>query len=1140
MKTIALNTNNMGKILTFEMKTLFEAIYAVKNPAKMYKLENLNNIEEIESYEKRIEKNGQENVLEKMKIQIITSKTKNEDINPELKHVYHEHEKYYAVVLDDIHDGGDKITTNKKNLVTEFDIAPYEDVMNDFVEHVLTQDNVTEKDIEKALTDKKTLNKWVNSFMEGGGTARSNRCMAPTQEQRTEIKNAMNLCTETESILGKKREYEVKDACNRMKQMRKITHQSATQSSTQPSIQPSIQHSIPPSSPPLINTRSCFNDENMKDVETITKDAKTIIQNAIRNAFERYSYSNMFIDDKQFIEFVNDFEIKDDEFEYIITSNVLKTGGYYQNLPPNIQNKRQDTETIYESDSNNANYFHSILAVADSCHDFNKSYKIDKENVPGQSKEDIFDFYQTYDTQFKIMFDNIYPGNIANEKILQLYNLLCLIQVQSRSPTPPNNTPVGKKSASLTRSPSDELSKKIINEALKLMTENNEIEISYRLRTGWEAHFLSRFYYSIFPMKKRDLILKLNADTNETWYLNFIAYLKENNFKSYFFDMIIASKADELPLYRWTLMTDKLKENGITENVTIAKWWDPSSGGSMTDKEINYNIESFSKVLKTDVIQSISGLEFEKIEFIDISTIDNTVIVIPTHNQEKNVPQDPPCVYWAVKEDFFVVLKFNETQKNIYIRVPTEGFTIANCHALIEYVGSNKTRYKNFVDHLKLFFLSVKRSGDHGQVMYMKYFNKNITDDSKHKSFLITGDSLCVTKALFENQPVLFVKYNSRATDNNRHVDLFFYPGVDNTIKTFIDTNLYDFFDQNSKTNYKTNYEKLLEYINAGILKISFKDELLTNDLLTNDLLTFKDVVKVDSEKQKLLQEELLEELQLIYKQICVLKNMYQPPSEIETDTNYLDNYTEFITKYAKVKQDIIKNIISEYQKNLDIAKSNDMRISTKYRPRTDNQVKVKLAFDKSMKVIREDEKLEVIFNKAVKEFLIYKEYLDRYYTYLEELLYIKESSINTTINKKINTILTNNVNVLNDAYEKIANYRTILSFLEILEEPSNLEISYIMFKNKINEINQLLPSEEENSATAGGSSQPPKQVRQLMNKFVKHVEMEHPRIMKKINETEQLSKATEKYLIKSFIKKYPTIEEKMNKLSDKMSNLLN
>ena len=45
MKTIALNTNNMGKILTFEMKTLFEAIYAVKNTVKMYKLENLNNIE---------------------------------------------------------------------------------------------------------------------------------------------------------------------------------------------------------------------------------------------------------------------------------------------------------------------------------------------------------------------------------------------------------------------------------------------------------------------------------------------------------------------------------------------------------------------------------------------------------------------------------------------------------------------------------------------------------------------------------------------------------------------------------------------------------------------------------------------------------------------------------------------------------------------------------------------------------------------------------------------------------------------------------------------------------------------------------------------------------------------------------------
>ena len=65
-----------------------------------------------------------------------------------------------------------------------------------------------------------------------------------------------------------------------------------------------------------------------------------------------------------------------------------------------------------------------------------------------------------------------------------------------------------------------------------------------------------------------------------------------------------------------------------------------------------------------------------------------------------------------------------------------------------------------------------------------------------------------------------------------------------------------------------------------------------------------------------------------------------------------------------------------------------------------------------------------------------------------------------------------------------------------------------------------------------------PKQVKQLMNKFVKHVEMEHPRIMKNMIETEELSKATEEYLYKSFIKKNPTIEKRMNKLAEKMANL--
>jgi hypothetical protein len=64
------------------------------------------------------------------------------------------------------------------------------------------------------------------------------------------------------------------------------------------------------------------------------------------------------------------------------------------------------------------------------------------------------------------------------------------------------------------------------------------------------------------------------------------------------------------------------------------------------------------------------------------------------------------------------------------------------------------------------------------------------------------------------------------------------------------------------------------------------------------------------------------------------------------------------------------------------------------------------------------------------------------------------------------------------------------------------------------------------------------KKVTTISNKFIKHVEESHPRIMKKMNETNQLSDATTKFLYKSFLKKNPTMVARIEKLENEMKGM--
>ena len=120
LKTIS--TVPLGKVVAFELDSLFEAMYAVKNPLKMYKLDTdlQKNKFDIEVEKNRVffgkrylelleEKDVKK--LTRRHIQVIDDDTENENLNKNFKHIYKKDKKWYAVVLKEKLKGGDASKT---------------------------------------------------------------------------------------------------------------------------------------------------------------------------------------------------------------------------------------------------------------------------------------------------------------------------------------------------------------------------------------------------------------------------------------------------------------------------------------------------------------------------------------------------------------------------------------------------------------------------------------------------------------------------------------------------------------------------------------------------------------------------------------------------------------------------------------------------------------------------------------------------------------------------------------------------------------------------------------------------------------------------------------------------------------------
>jgi hypothetical protein len=85
----------------------------------------------------------------------------------------------------------------------------------------------------------------------------------------------------------------------------------------------------------------------------------------------------------------------------------------------------------------------------------------------------------------------------------------------------------------------------------------------------------------------------------------------------------------------------------------------------------------------------------------------------------------------------------------------------------------------------------------------MKKYNKIMKGKNK-KAFLITGDSMCAIKALFEKQPVLFKKYYIH--EGQRKIGIYFYdPATEDLSREYLILKHAEYFN-------KTNLDKNIEY----------------------------------------------------------------------------------------------------------------------------------------------------------------------------------------------------------------------------------------------------------------------------------------------------------------------------------------
>lgn len=160
LKTIA--TPPLGNVQAFELDTVFKAMYAVKNPLKMYKLDT--QMQKIK-YTVEVEKNkvllGRRCVkvlrdedykkLKRRHIQVIDDETSVDDVDRSCKHIYRKDNKWYAIVI------------NKNGGKPEEKVVFNDRLEEAFIKHVITQFNP--QNMTKLAKDWDVVRTWITSFL---------------------------------------------------------------------------------------------------------------------------------------------------------------------------------------------------------------------------------------------------------------------------------------------------------------------------------------------------------------------------------------------------------------------------------------------------------------------------------------------------------------------------------------------------------------------------------------------------------------------------------------------------------------------------------------------------------------------------------------------------------------------------------------------------------------------------------------------------------------------------------------------------------------------------------------------------------------------------------------------------------------
>ena len=686
----------------------------------------------------------------------------------------------------------------------------------------------------------------------------------------------------------------------------------------------------------------------------------------------------------------------------------VQEGGYYNN---NNNVNRENTDNCTSTEFCNA--FHSILSFSDSCHDF--GVHIDKSLI---SENYIHNTeYKTYITTLTNTVKKITIGFLGRTTLTPAedINMLHLARLDNILNTKKSTSPIVMIKSD---NPNPE-------------SENPESELLSKTKP-WESIFMSKFFYSVFPFEERDKVYNLNV-SNPNYIENFKLFLENKPYEGYFYDTSIAKKPS-MKIFSISALLDGIKENGIKENTTFAKHWDPSPGNhpDFSDKEI----QEFSNVLKKEVLQVCNQIQFISIVRYSSEITDNNTIKYPDGNTQVN--------YSSNDKSFYVQIEIvDQTTTTFYLKVPSDSFTIRNCTWLYDYIDdekqvdntillgllSNQSIKKDFL----LFIMSLKRSGDHGQSMYLRHLNSSNDPNSK-KSFLVTGDSLCAVKALYERQPVLFFKYYSVKNFNEEidKVDVFFYHPIDsNVCEDYITTHsLQQYIEGYDAENHRESSPK----------KYTYKTELNASNGIK--LIRIEDQGADETNNLKILKTVKL------YKDYIHFKNseIYTKSKMYFNEANNIDNIT------TKLNEITLELNLTELEELKELEKREELEELEAPQLRRSNRVRIlrrnELIHNKVLAKKENNNKLIEVYVKQLNDavefgiyhmsnLITYKEYSDKLKLAIPNLVFndSDNSTMYNIIIKYYNSIKDVFENENENENEKIKDKYTYHNTVNILEQ---------------------------------------------------------------------------------------------------------